>query len=465
MSAAKRILLGRYLRPALLAVDCLIFNLFFWVTLQIYPDFSAEGIPMGMMWLFVNLSLIPVIIFAGQYRNQVDRAILMDRVLFICLVAIGVHALFFLSLISLFDEPGFDTSFYLTYYGMLIVVETLWSLLSRWLIKAYRRKGYNYLRVVIVGTNSTSRRLYEEMLVDPGYGYRVLAFFDNNPREDSFAGTDCHDLAELPKFVHDNEVDQIYYALPGNDDSMISVVKTADDNVAEFFYVPMISQYLARNFNGEYIGSVPVMAIRNNPLKIGLNRFVKRGFDIVFASLFLIVYPLVYIPVAVAIKMSSPGPVYFRQQRTGYKGKPFMCLKFRSMAVNSEADTLQATPDDSRITRLGDFLRRSSIDELPQFINVLKGDMSVVGPRPHMLKHTEEYSKLVDRYMVRHMIKPGITGWAQVNGYRGQTDELWKMEKRVESDVWYIEHWSFLLDLKIIVRTILNAFKHDENAF
>ena len=135
------------------------------------------------------------------------------------------------------------------------------------------------------------------------------------------------------------------------------------------------------------------------------------------------------------------------------------------MTVNNEADTLQATKGDTRTTRIGEFLRKSSIDELPQFINVLKGDMSVVGPRPHMLKHTEEYSKLVDRYMVRHLIKPGITGWAQVNGYRGQTDELWKMEKRVENDVWYIEHWSFWLDLKIIVRTFINALQYDENAF
>ena len=188
-------------------------------------------------------------------------------------------------------------------------------------------------------------------------------------------------------------------------------------------------------------------------------------FDIVFSSIFLVFYPLIYIPVAIAIKLSSPGPVYFKQERTGYRGKSFLCYKFRTMRVNATADINQATKNDPRKTRVGDFLRRTSIDELPQFINVLKGDMSVVGPRPHMLKHTEDYSLIVDRYMVRHAVKPGITGLAQVKGYRGATDELWKMEKRVEFDVYYIENWTIFLDIKIIIRTIMNAFSGDKNAY
>lgn len=146
-------------------------------------------------------------------------------------------------------------------------------------------------------------------------------------------------------------------------------------------------------------------------------------------------------------------------------GKTFKCYKFRTMHVNKNADTCQATENDPRKTKFGNFLRRTSIDELPQFINVFKGDMSIVGPRPHMLKHTTDYTRLVDHYMVRHAVKPGITGWAQVNGYRGITDQLWKMERRVEHDVWYIENWSFLLDLKIIVRTVMNAIAGEKNAF
>ncbi|MGN1173293.1 MAG: sugar transferase, partial [Muribaculaceae bacterium] len=184
-----------------------------------------------------------------------------------------------------------------------------------------------------------------------------------------------------------------------------------------------------------------------------------------FSGTFLIFSPIIFIPIAIAIKISSPGPVFFKQQRTGYKGKPFTCWKFRTMKVNDLADKIQATENDPRKTKVGDFLRRTSLDELPQFINVFLGDMSVVGPRPHMLKCTEDYSRIIQQYMVRHTVKTGITGWAQVNGYRGEIKELWQMERRVECDIWYAEHWSFLLDLKIIFRTIANTVKGDENAY
>lgn len=445
-------------------VDCLIFNFLFWLTLRLYPDFAIPHTKEALLWIYLNISLIPSVIYANRSQRHILRMIVLDRVFLIALIAVGIHALFFLSLIAFFDDTGLTTEMYATYYALVLVAEVGWSLYSRRLIKKYRRRGYNYIRVAIVGANDTARRLCREMLNDPGYGYKVLGYFDYD-KLDEFDGRYYGNIETLADFVKENQVDQIYYTLPGNDPSMPAVVKIADDNVKEFFYVPKISPYVARHFNTDSIGKIPIMSIHNNPLKKTFNKWLKRGFDILFSSVALLFYPLVYIPVAITIKLTSPGPVYFKQERNGYKGKPFSCLKFRSMAVNNEADKTQATLGDPRITRFGEFLRKSSIDELPQFINVFKGDMSIVGPRPHMLKHTEEYSRLVDRYMVRHLIKPGITGWAQVNGYRGQTDELWKMEKRVEYDVWYIEHWTFSLDLKIIVRTFLNIFKRDENAF
>ena len=192
---------------------------------------------------------------------------------------------------------------------------------------------------------------------------------------------------------------------------------------------------------------------------------IKRGLDFFAALMGLLILSPVLLVLAGAVKLDSRGPVLFRQKRVGIHKTYFHILKFRTMRVNATSDTSQATANDPRKTRFGDFLRRSSLDELPQFINVWKGDMSIVGPRPHMLKHTEDYSRLIDGYMVRHAVKPGITGWAQVNGYRGITDELWKMERRVEHDVWYIENWSILLDLKIMVRTVLNAFMGEKNAF
>lgn len=465
MSASKRVLFGRYVRAALAIVDCILFNLLFWVAMLIHPNYAVGGTPNWLMWMFINISFLPVLLYVSRIKEHSFRVILLDKVFIQAITAVGIHALFFLSLIAFFDIEGLTTSFYVTYYCMLALAETLWSLFSRKLIKHFRRRGYNYMKVAIVGTNSTSERLFKEMQSDPGYGYRVLGFFDKMPQKD-FCGKYTGHIDELEDFVRDNDVDQIYFTLSGKDESLTKVVKIADDNVAEFLYVPMISPYVVRNFHAQNIGCVPVLAIRNNPLKQTQNKIIKRVFDLVFSSIALLFYfPFVYIPIGLTIKLTSKGPIYFKQERTGYKGKPFVCLKFRSMAVNRQADTKQATKGDARVTNIGKFIRRTSIDELPQFINVFKGDMSVVGPRPHMLKHTEEYSKLVDQYMVRHLIKPGITGWAQVNGYRGQTDELWKMEKRVENDVWYLEHWSFMLDMKIIVRTVINAFKRDENAF
>lgn len=191
---------------------------------------------------------------------------------------------------------------------------------------------------------------------------------------------------------------------------------------------------------------------------------IKRAVDVVVAILLLPLAAFIAIPVAIGVKLSSPGPVFFTQRRTGYKGREFTCLKFRSMLVNNESDTTQASNNDPRKTNFGEYLRRTSLDELPQLLNVIKGDMSLIGPRPHMVAHTEQYSKIIDGYMQRHEMRPGITGWAQVNGFRGPTSELWMMERRVEYDLWYVEHWSLRLDLKIFYRTILIILFGDKNA-
>jgi putative colanic acid biosynthesis UDP-glucose lipid carrier transferase len=204
-----------------------------------------------------------------------------------------------------------------------------------------------------------------------------------------------------------------------------------------------------------------------NPQQIPLDdltlRLKKRAFDVVFSSaVILFIFSWLLPLLSIIIKLNSKGPVFFVQQRTGINNKTFNCIKFRTMKVNQEADTKQAVKNDNRITSIGNFLRKYNIDELPQFFNVLVGNMSVVGPRPHMLKHTEQYSALIEYYKVRHFVKPGITGWAQVNGYRGLTDELWKMQKRVEYDMEYLENWNFLWDIKIIVMTLIgkNAYKN-----
>ena len=258
----------------------------------------------------------------------------------------------------------------------------------------------------------------------------------------------------------------MYCTLPGDkDDVMIRLIKIAEKNAVDFFYVPQISRNITRRFELFSVGNVPVMSLRPNPLNNVMNKFIKRIADFMFSSVVLILSPVILIPVAVAIKLSSKGPVFFKQKRTGYRGEEFTCYKFRTMRLNNDSDKKQATKNDPRKTKVGEFLRKTSIDELPQFYNVWRGDMSIVGPRPHMVKHTQDYSAIIDKYMLRHIVKPGITGWAQVNGYRGQTEKVWQMEKRVEYDVWYTENWNLMLDVKIVFLTVYNALHGEKNAF
>jgi putative colanic acid biosynthesis UDP-glucose lipid carrier transferase len=238
-----------------------------------------------------------------------------------------------------------------------------------------------------------------------------------------------------------------------------------DQHMIRFYYIPVSVETLGINLKRELIDDIEVYTTYENPLGNPVNKTAKRLFDVVVALLaLLLMLPLLPI-IAFVIKCQSPGPVFFKQLRTGIDGRQFMIYKFRSMHVNKEADKVQATKGDPRKFAFGNFMRRTNIDELPQFWNVLKGDMSVVGPRPHMLAHTEKYAQLIGKYMVRHFVKPGVTGWAQVTGFRGETQELWQMEGRVKRDIWYMEHWSIWLDIRIIWLTIKSLFVRDEQAY
>lgn len=452
---------GHYVQPILVMLDFLLINVLFILTCIICPEVRLEHT--RTIWLLVNFSYLPSIFWLSKMRSL--RALHLDRVVFGSLQTVGLHALFFMSMLAFLNIDHIPTVAFIVFYGMSLVVLPLSWVISRRVLKYFRSKGRNFTRAVIVGTNATARRLEEEMMSDSGYGYSLLGFFDDS-RSEKFSGKYLGRIDELDAYVKDNDIDEIYYTLSGeNEKALRTVTRIADNNVVQFYYVPQLSLYMNRGFELYKIGAVPILSGHRNPLKKLSNTFLKRAFDILFSSIVLIFSPIIFIPVAIAIKISSPGPVFFKQLRTGYRGRDFYCWKFRTMKVNADSDRKQAQKDDPRKTRVGNFLRKTSIDELPQFINVFLGNMSVVGPRPHMLKQTHDYTQLIDKYMVRHLIKPGITGWAQVNGYRGLTEELWQMEKRVEYDVWYIENWSFMLDLKIIVRTVLNAIHGEENAF
>ena len=454
---------GRYLPRLMSAVDFVLLNGAMFAVEQL--NASVPELRSKLVWLLLNVAYLP----AAKYLNGVhnDRFVQMDAVVRSALLAALSHLLVFVTLLYLMDVDSIGLWVFAEFYGLFTTVLVAWRIAARSLLKHYRRRGGNMRRVVIIGCGSTAERLYGCLTADDGFGVDVQGFFDiycppGFPHKDLYLGN----LSDLEAFVKANRTEEIFYAISAeNTEALQLSIGLCDALMMKFYYVPRISPYMPRAFTPGAVGQVPVMTIHNNPLEQPFNAALKRGFDILFSSAFLLVSPVIFIPIAIAIKLSSPGPVFFKQLRTGYKGREFYCYKFRTMKVNASADTVQATRDDPRKTRLGDFLRRTSLDELPQFINVLKGDMSVVGPRPHMLKHTEDYRRLIKAYMVRHLIRPGITGWAQVMGFRGQTEELWQMEGRVEHDIWYMEHWSFLLDIKIIFRTILNALKNDEQAF
>lgn len=358
-------------------------------------------------------------------------------------------------------------TFLLVFYLVTLVIFSLWRVFVRMTLKMYRRKGYNFKRVIIVGAGKNGMELYRLMKDDLSYGFNIMGFFDDNQALKSVLPNYLGMTHEVEKYAMENEVDEIYCTLPGtNDEKILRMLNFAEKHMIRFYIVPEFYRNIKKSLVMEVIESIPLLTVRREPLQAAYNRVMKRAFDILFASIIIVtIYPVLYVIVGILIKMSSKGPVLFKQKRTGLYGQNFKCYKFRTMRVNAQADSLQAAKNDPRKTRVGDFLRRTNLDEFPQFLNVLRGEMSVVGPRPHMLKHTEQYSALIDKYMVRHLVKPGVTGWAQVTGYRGETKTLEQMEGRVKRDVWYIENWSFFLDLKIIVVTVLNMFKGEKNAY
>ena len=306
------------------------------------------------------------------------------------------------------------------------------------------------------------------MMSNPWNGYQLLGIFHDAklvgfPDNVSSLGT----IGQALDWLSFHRIDEVFCGLPSvRSDEILPLMNYCENNLVRFYIVPSYRNYLKRKMTTKQFGDHMVLSIRKEPLGILKNRILKRGFDLLCSSLFLCtVYPFLYVFIGIAIKISSPGPVYFKQKRTGLDGKSFDCLKFRSMKVNKECDKLQATKDDPRKTKIGDFLRQTNLDELPQLINVWKGEMSLVGPRPHMLKHTEFYSQLINRYMVRHLVKPGITGWAQIHGFRGETKQLKDMENRVRHDIWYLENWSFWLDIYILYRTLLNMLEGEKNAY
>lgn len=353
--------------------------------------------------------------------------------------------------------------FALTFVSLLV-----WRIAFSAFLKNMRAKGYNTRKVAIIGLGSGGERLAQQILDNPETGYRLEAIFDD--RSPDRLNASYHYL--IKGNVEDgvnraklNEFDYIFVALPITAEERVKeILFKLGDTTANVQIVPDLFVYCLMNASMSHVGNVQTISVYDNPMK-GTSAALKRFEDIVLSLVILTIIAIPLLVIAIGVKLTSKGPVLFKQDRYGIDGRKIKVWKFRSMTVTENSDkVVQATKNDARITPFGAFLRRTSLDELPQFFNALKGDMSVVGPRPHAVAHNEEYRKQVDYYMLRHKVKPGITGWAQVNGWRGETDTIDKMEMRIKYDLEYIRNWSLWMDFKIVLFTIFRSF-NDKNAY
>jgi len=392
--------------------------------------------------------------------RRVLRNLLISWLLFICIMgAFGLATAY----IQYFPENVLTTWFAATPIAYGIAYATVRLVLPRVL-----SSPGNLRTAVIVGVNDIGIHLAQQFQNDPYLGTHVLGFFDDRSPEAFPTDTPAPikgQLSDLSEFVKQNHVEAIYLALPmAAQPHILNLLDSLKDTTASIYFVPDI--FITDLIQGRFdtVGNMPVVAVCETPFT-GFNGLAKRTSDVVLSFLILLLLLPILLVLTIGVKLSSPGPIIFKQRRYGLDGKEILVYKFRSMTVCDDGDIVkQATKDDARITRFGAFIRRTSLDELPQFVNVLQGRMSIVGPRPHAVAHNETYRKAIKGYMIRHKVKPGITGWAQVNGYRGETETLDKMEKRIEYDLEYLRNWSLSLDFWIIVKTVLIVAK-DRNAY
>ena len=398
-----------------------------------------------------------------SFRNAFYEIYPYTKVTSILIKLFTQFVLFFLSLyafIGVFKQPEMSRLAMGQYLVFVFLVVFSLKFLTYVLLMKYREllRG-NTRRVVVIGKNKKTEQLINVFNERKEYGYQFVRQFCLT--DEGFDMRDCF------VFIVKNNIDEIYCSVSElSNQDLTDFINFADNNLKTLKFVPDNKNIYAKKLRFEYYDYIPILSLRDIPLHNPVNALIKRAFDIVF-SLIVIFGLLIWIApiLAIIISIESRGPVFFVQKRTGFDNREFACLKFRSMAVNPSADVVQAGKDDMRVTRIGKFIRRTSIDELPQFYNVLFGNMSVVGPRPHMIRHTDEYATKVDKYMLRHFVKPGITGLAQVRGYRGEIEKDSDILNRIKFDIFYVENWSFFLDIKIIVQTILNALSGDEKAY
>lgn len=373
----------------------------------------------------------------------------------------GISLLVLLSFLFIFKEVHVSRSYLLLFLVNNILLISFYRYILKTVLKNYRKRGFNKQFLLIIGSGSLGKRFYKNLMQYPELGYEVVGFLDDF-QENHEEGFEKYKpilgkTGDLETILQSILVDEVIIALPLNaHDKLGSIISVCEKAGVKTLIIPDYYDYLPSRPYFDNFAGIPLINVRDIPLDEFRNKFLKRSFDILFSGLVIFCLSPLLILIALGIKFTSPGPIIFKQERVGLNRRPFMMYKFRSMRVQSEqlSDTQWTTADDPRKTRFGTFLRKTSLDELPQFFNVLFGHMSVVGPRPERPYFVEQFKEEIPKYMVKHHIRPGITGWAQSNGYRGDTS----IEERIKHDIFYIENWSFIFDLKIIFRTIINGF-------
>lgn len=445
--------------------DLVMCDIWFWL----FYLFSGQKVDFHFIQTLIVISVVYVACTLKGNSDLYMRQVRFHRIIIRVLNIICIYSVVstFLLYIGHFYMPNWRL--YSAYLFVLCLSLSFFRLSIYYLVKGYRLQKKHIRYVVLVGSTENNIALYHELADNVSLGYQVCGYFDDEPNDIypavcPWLGTPDDVVSYLKE--HDN-IRGLYCCLPSvRKAEILSIIHYCENHFIWFYSVPNIRNYLLRRMHLNTIGTVPYLSLYEEPLSLFENRAIKRIFDILFSLIFLCtLFPFVLVIVTLITKITMPGPIFFMQKRNGLNGKEFTCLKFRSMKLNVDADERQATKNDPRVTHWGNIMRSSNIDELPQFVNVFLGSMSVVGPRPHMLKHTEEYSHRINRYMMRHLVKPGITGWSQMMGFRGETKELSQMEGRVKGDIWYVEHWNFWLDLYIIYKTIVNTLHGEKNAY
>jgi len=431
---------------------------------RVYDEpFAGQYFVLGILVFLISTQVFDdVDVFRS--RQDVHPAADDRKIFFDWLMVIGI--LLFLAFASKLSAE-FSRKVIMTWFLVTPVVLVMSHTLARFVVRQLAIRRHDARSMVIVGANPLGFKLAHRVLEDPYYNVAVKGFFDDrNPTRLELENAPLlGSITDLPHWVRENSVGTIYITLPMvAQPRIMKMLDELGDTTASVYFVPDIFAFDLIQARFDEVEGIPVVAICESPFA-GFNSVLKRFSDIVFGSIALLLLWPVMLAIAIGIKLTSPGPVLFKQRRYGLDGAEIMVYKFRSMKVLEDGAVVrQATRDDDRITPFGAFLRRSSLDELPQFLNVLQGTMSIVGPRPHAVAHNEQYRKLIKRYMLRHKVKPGITGWAQINGYRGETETVEKMQSRVAYDLDYMRNWSVSLDVWIMLRTVTVVWK-DRNAY